>query len=508
MTTIQRRLLLRTGAAAGAAIALSHAVPAVAQAPRIRRNVTSLSVTDPALQTYRKAVKAMMALPVSDRRSWVNQAKIHLNAPCPHSNWFFLPWHREYLLRFEGIVRQLGGDPSFNLPYWDWINDRQVPAAFWDLPNVTANPLNIANLNFLPLEGSDATLKAYNDYTGRVRGATSTTVIGDNVTFSRQRYHQDVINVNSFTDFASNAAGALNVQPGGATFEDSYHGEVHVSIAGPMRQMMSPLDPIFWLHHANVDRIWTVWRKNNPGVAYPSNWQNFQFNAGMFADSTGAGTPARKVGDLQDSEALGYVYEASPTDPVLPAPTVGLGVNAGAGGPVEAFSIQGLNKISLNRAAALGVTLPAASFARILPSPATKPIATAESLLPASAPVKPRTRARLKFKDVPANPADIIYRLFLNCTYLTPETPSSDPHFVGTLSMFGKDRVPGVDSPHNHDEAVRLVDLTNTIEALSRLGVPQSGNTLNVQVQALPRPGAKSLPTEALTLTGLEVDIL
>ncbi len=71
----------------------------------------------------------MKALPSTDPRNWFRQADIRLNH-CPHSNWFFLPWHRAYLLYFEQICRELTGNKTFALPYWNWTCHRTLPPPF------------------------------------------------------------------------------------------------------------------------------------------------------------------------------------------------------------------------------------------------------------------------------------------------------------------------------------------------------------------------------------------
>src|SRR5204863_461951 len=38
----------------------------------------------------------------------------------------FLPWHRIYLTKLEAELRIV--DASLYVPYWDWANDRDVPA--------------------------------------------------------------------------------------------------------------------------------------------------------------------------------------------------------------------------------------------------------------------------------------------------------------------------------------------------------------------------------------------
>ena len=51
---------------------------------------------------------------------------------CSHQNWYFLPWHRAYLLAFEDICRHLSGDSAFALPYWDWVKHPNLPPAVTD----------------------------------------------------------------------------------------------------------------------------------------------------------------------------------------------------------------------------------------------------------------------------------------------------------------------------------------------------------------------------------------
>lgn len=64
------------------------------------------------------------------------------------------------------------------------------------------------------------------------------------------------------TETGFNHAGAPNAVPG--PLEITPHGSVHVFVGGPDGKMsdfnQAAADPIFWLHHANLDRLWEVWR--------------------------------------------------------------------------------------------------------------------------------------------------------------------------------------------------------------------------------------------------------
>jgi tyrosinase len=52
--------------------------------------------------------------------------------------------------------------------------------------------------------------------------------------------------------------------------EQTPHNDVHGLVGGPSGFMgafdTAPLDPVFWLHHANIDRLWESWRKGVPGA--------------------------------------------------------------------------------------------------------------------------------------------------------------------------------------------------------------------------------------------------
>src|SRR3989337_1126764 len=105
-------------------------------ATRTRRDVWQVPEWDESLIWYARAIAEMQRRPLSDPRSWRYQAAIHefngsASTPgvppdarrcgnqCKDGSWFFLPWHRWYLLYFEEIVGatvvQLGGPPDWAL---------------------------------------------------------------------------------------------------------------------------------------------------------------------------------------------------------------------------------------------------------------------------------------------------------------------------------------------------------------------------------------------------------
>src|SRR4029079_14347484 len=137
MFDLDRRGLLVGGSALGTMLALGGCEKILDQIRNrpVRRDVARMASNDPILEAYRDGISQMQALGSGDPRSWTSQANTHLNF-CPHGNWFFLPWHRAYLMSLEAIIRKLAGEASFALPYWNWSCNRAIPAPFWEAGSV------------------------------------------------------------------------------------------------------------------------------------------------------------------------------------------------------------------------------------------------------------------------------------------------------------------------------------------------------------------------------------
>src|SRR5262249_57470534 len=99
----------------------------------------------------------------------------------------------------------------------------------------------------------------------------------------------------------------------------SPHGVVHTTVGGRGGLMSSvPTaagDPIFWLHHANIDRLWNVWLNQGEGRTNPVD-PAYLGTSYAFADETGDVVTVQ-VRDIMNSAALGYAYEGV-TNPAGP----------------------------------------------------------------------------------------------------------------------------------------------------------------------------------------------
>lgn len=223
-----RRELLASAGVLGLTLATGgceQLLEAIANRPT-RRNIANLAPNDPILQNYRAAISAMKALPNSDQRNWMNQADIHFNH-CSHGNWFILPWHRPYLLCFERICQKLSGNAQFAIPYWNWAEHPTVPDVFYASGDVL------------------------NDTTKTLPQGTP--IAAEFVSHSVLEGILDETNFQVFGSYKSTTQQG----PGGiGRIEGTPHNNVHTSIGGHMGAFHSPLDPIFWTHHAMLDFCW------------------------------------------------------------------------------------------------------------------------------------------------------------------------------------------------------------------------------------------------------------
>ena len=98
--------------------------------------------------------------------------------------------------------------------------------------------------------------------------------------------------------------------------EGQPHDNVHGMIRGFMGDFLSPVDPIFFLHHANIDRLWDVWtRRQAAPPAHPalpegadvSWWQNEQFL--FFSDENGQPVSNAAIENYKTMSFFDYDYE-------------------------------------------------------------------------------------------------------------------------------------------------------------------------------------------------------
>ncbi|KAF2006059.1 Di-copper centre-containing protein, partial [Amniculicola lignicola CBS 123094] len=271
---------------------------------------------------------------------------------CTHNNLLFSTWHRPYLVLFEQKLQKIATGiankfPSatrakyqdaakrLRLPFWDWA--KNVPTT----EPVVPTSLSVEKVSVTLSDGSSAQidnpLYDYNfhplDHT-QINGTFQQTIrasqdFNDNATldsrlrsilrFQRADLFKILSQYQKFDHFSSNAQCGENTGRLGSI--ESVHGPIHVkNFPGHMSpSSVTAFDPMFWFHHANVDRQVALYQAVFPTTYVGScaaNTATWTIDVGDPLDGTSALTPFHKTAagafwtsnDVRDITKLGYTY--------------------------------------------------------------------------------------------------------------------------------------------------------------------------------------------------------
>jgi len=281
------------------------------------------------LERYYKA-------PINDRKSYYQIAGIHGrpaqawdNVPgrsgaraagyCTHSSILFPTWHRPYLAVYEQclwehvqaaaaefdilkdpIYSQIA--PNFRMPYWDWAQDPTLPS--WILTerrisvNKPSGPTTIDNplYSYKFQTRSAFPSSPWNTWVETVRNpldsrpnpavqpAGVNRAMSNNYFNYKDRTFELLTSSSQYASFSNTAIHGSN----GTGYEsvEGIHDSVHgnVGLGGHMGVVdYSAFDPIFWLHHTNIDRITALWQ-----AIWPNSWvTNQRSTRETFSEASG-----------------------------------------------------------------------------------------------------------------------------------------------------------------------------------------------------------------------------
>lgn len=460
----------------------------VGGATYLRHDIWTLDAVDPwhpVIYAYARGIGVMRGRAADDPTSLGYQAAVHGMSPdpldgfrkqCQHNSWFFGSWHRMYLYWFERIVRAAIQDlpdvdpvvkQTWALPYWNYSNPdesdssrRRLPQAFRDLtmpdgvtPNQLRDPTRAMN------DGAAMPPQAV-----RLAGALAPRQFAGPGGFAGGK-----TGFNHFGEDPNAAAGPLEQTP---------HNVVHGQVGGNMGSFdTAGLDPVFWLHHANIDRLWDVWlgqggRENTTETAWLTGVE-FKFH-----DENG--TPLAQHSKDVAGQPLDYAYED------VSAPGAALLESAGQQArrarppeppsqpePAEPSSPPELVGATDTGFALTGETV-TASFAVAAPSG------------PALRRAAPR-RVFLDLADVTAPEVpELTYGVYVNVPDGDPAT--DDEHYVGNASFFGIETLGRPDSEH---AGMRMIyDITDLYNTLTAAGRWSDQVSVTFVAQRLERPAA------------------
>jgi tyrosinase len=415
----------------------------------------------------------MQGRPLHDPTSWSYQAAVHGRIPngqdpqfwdqCQHQTWYFLPWHRGYLWRFEEIVRaaiaEMGGPAQWALPYWNYsdsqrANARVLPQAFRDhhLPDGTNNPLHV---------------------TQRHPSVNNGHPIGppQDVSVAALDYPNFVADPHGGNGGFGGPSTGFN--HGGGRFgelEATPHGQVHVDIGGWMGDPdTAAADPIFWLHHANIDRLWQIWNKTmggkNPTAA---NWRNLTFK---LHDAKAKVVTFKAAQMLDPAKApLAYEYDDL-SDPRGPTPTLAPGELAVMVNPDAIPEMVGATSEGLE----LGAT-PASTTVEV-----QEPTGPAKAPEGVAAPEPPEVY--LNVENVIGTQATTNYDVYVNLPAAATEA-DQEQHLAGVLSTFGIRQASTADDEHGGSG---LHASFNISELANRLQTEGKWDPKTLRVTFIPR---------------------
>jgi len=231
--------------------------------PRIRKDYRDLTLEERAL--YHEAVNAL-----KDSGIYDNFVRVHahpINKAVAHGTSMFLPWHREYLRIFEDTLRSLDSKYAcLTIPYWDWAQDASICG---DSGCERLDSRSRVLKDFGGPGGSKKFGKGARQKSGTgciVRGPYRGWLEVDGHCVSRGRS-------DGWTETKKFFVGrqrlieiiARNKEYGTRGgfrmyIEGTPHAVAHNILLGTMRSFTSPADPLFWSHHAFLDKVWAMWQ--------------------------------------------------------------------------------------------------------------------------------------------------------------------------------------------------------------------------------------------------------
>jgi polyphenol oxidase len=425
----------------------------------------------------------------NDPRTWYRQGAVHcwycsgavdsLNGMEIHGGWWFLPWHRAYLYFHERILGSLIGDPNFALPYWDW-------------DSCTDDPKDMTGRNRFPFEiyGSpqDTPLSPLFDST---RAAVPndrmwTSIVGPTPM-------RAILGSKSFGVFGGSGDESLPVfsqtdpQQAGQ-LESGPHGYVHLWTTDPnirtsgisnMGVLASAaFDPVFFAHHANIDRLWSKWAAVQ-GHANPSNGRWLSQQPFYFYDQAQTWVSIL-VQDVIDHEAsLSYRYQPPKWPPGAPPATTGAA-------PRQSETVR---TAQVEAPSAPLITLDTNTEAKaLLPQPTTLQVAVpqeAKQRIAAVAAGASTLVLRIDGVEIPVDRGATV-QVFINRPDVTAPAKAPEPGYVGSIVI--------VPSTSTRPQSARTTVTRNFVLPLSREEATALSGKDNLAVTLLPVTGDKKPP--------------
>ena len=399
-----------------------------------REDIESWAEGSEKLRLFRRAIEEMQKVSdtaLMDDRGFQWVAGVHggfgAGPYCEHGTAHFITWHRPYLLDFEIKLRaqilKIAGQQAaddWRLPYWNWSSETTtgIPAAFEvdtydDEGTSKPNPLKS-----MPYKVTQPPNPFPNEP----------------MTFRNPGTLDELHRLGRAARAAEDESQFLDY-----TWRlESPHNGIHMWVRGYMGTFRSSFDPIFWCHHANVDRLFWKWQERWGNASIPDAVRQFTCQPFQFQDN-------RALAFL-DTRAIGYDYARSALTATL--------------APTESKKKKKKKKTALEAKLPDTLTL---SLGELRPG---------------------FDRARLYFEGLHHTPNNYEIRVFANKKGAKAKTPLDDANgYLGSLYMFGHGDCPGapghcdvrrgpqfsgdIRAPHHLSPYDTFLDITSGLKAIN-----------------------------------------
>jgi len=265
-----------------------------------RENIATWAPDSEKLYLFRRAIEALQEVSDSslmDERGYQWIAGVHGGFGgqpyCHHGDLHFMTWHRPYVLDMElklqdqiAMIADQATADEWRLPYWSWdspdiegLPEPFTTTTYMDGDTEKPNPLFSARYQ-LPYEITDIDAGDPTDHTWRDPGSLA-----------------------QLQSFGTMVRRAL-LEPNFTYFSNAVqqpHNSLHNWMGGFMPTLRSSFDPIFWVHHANVDRQFWQWQQSvGQAETIPQFVRDYQCQPFDFVDI--------RAEAFFDTRTLGYTY--------------------------------------------------------------------------------------------------------------------------------------------------------------------------------------------------------
>mgnify|MGYP002785061432 CR=1 FL=1 len=193
----------------------------LANAQSIRKNYQEMTLSE--RENYVDALYELRNGPdlYNDLRLYHNNfgGILHFRLPATPAQDVFFAWHRRMVFELEQAMQDI--NPNLSIPYWDSVNDQSTTSPLWD----------------------ESFMGSFNANWGLNRN------LGGNGALPTQTDYNNTFGITNWLTFSNSAERGL------------IHAGAHRWVGGLMPTHSSPGDPVFYLHHAFIDKFWTDWLK-------------------------------------------------------------------------------------------------------------------------------------------------------------------------------------------------------------------------------------------------------